>query len=58
MVDGSREADLLFPSKWLPLQRRMLAASPSATVLSSLNYEADAGSKYVVDLMREHWNAC
>ena len=58
MVDGSREAVLLFRSKWFPPLRGMSTASPGAMVLWSLSYEADVGSKYAVDSMREHWNAC
>jgi hypothetical protein len=57
-VDGKREAVLLFRLKWFLSLRGMSTASPGAMVLSSLNCEADVGSKYAVDLMREHWNVC
>ena len=36
----------------------MSIASLVAMAFYSLNYEAGTGSKYVVDLMRTHWNAC
>jgi len=58
MVDGMRVVELLFPLKLFPLLRGTSTASPDAMVLWSLNYEADVGSKYAVDLMREHWNVC
>ena len=58
MVDGRRVARLLFRSKLFPLLRGMSAASPAEMVLLLLNYEADVGSKYAADSMREHWNVC
>jgi len=58
MVDGRREAVLLFLSKWFLPLRGMSTASPGVMVVWSLNCEADVGSKYAADLMRGHWNVC
>jgi hypothetical protein len=59
-VHGGRQSggSAFVPVEVVPSTARDVNSVAGRDGALSLNYEADVGSKYAVDLMREHWNVC